>query len=75
MQIRAQPDHLGEPVELKGLRSLVIRDDRGNPLIVAQKLDEGVTVIYRHDEPGFIDVLKALGIGLNTRYTVGKIDG
>jgi hypothetical protein len=71
VQIRAQPDHLGEPVELIGLRSLVIRDDHGNPLIVAQKLEEGVTVIYRHDEPSFVGVLKALGIGLNTRYTTG----
>jgi len=72
MQIRAQPDRLGEPVELTGLRSLVIRDDHSNPLIVAQMLGEGVTVIYRHDEPGFVEVLKALGIGLNTQYKVGK---
>jgi hypothetical protein len=75
MRIRAQPDRLGEPIDLIGLRSLVIRDDRGNPLIVAQKLEEGVTVIYRHDEPGFAEVLSALGIGLNTRYIKGATNG
>ena len=72
MQIRAQPDHLGEPVTLPGLRSVVVMDDYGNPLMVVHTLETGVTVIYRHDEAGFANVLRALGIGLNTKYTVGK---
>ena len=75
MQVRAQPDRLGEPIDMKGLRSIVIRDDHGNPLIVAQTLSEGVVVIYTHKEPEFRQALQAMGIGLNTRYTVGKTNG
>jgi len=75
VQIRAQPDNLGEPVELKGLRSLVVMDDGGNPLLVAQVLDDGITVVYRHTEPAFAKALKALGIGLHTKYVEGSFRG
>jgi hypothetical protein len=72
VKVRAQPDHLGEPVDLDGMRSVVIQDSHGNPLIVAQEIEEGVTVIYTHKEPEFHRAVKALGIGLNTKYVEGK---
>jgi len=72
MQIRAQPDNLGEPLEVKGLRNIVIMDDYGNPLMVAQQIDTGVTAVYHHTDPGFAKVLQTFGIGLNTKYVSGK---
>lgn len=71
MQLRAQPDHLGEPVKLDELRSVVIMDDYGNPLFVAQQIKKDVVVLYKHTDPKFREAVKALGIGLHTEY-VGK---
>jgi hypothetical protein len=73
MQVRAQPDGLSEPVELKGLRNIVILDDYGQPLLVAQEISEGVNAVYRHTDPEFRKVLSAFGIGLNVRYVEGKV--
>ncbi len=69
MKVRMQTGGFEPPVQLDGVRSTVVSDDFGNPLIVAQMLGkEGVTVIYTHKDPEFRRVLKTLGIGLNAKY-------
>ena len=69
MKLRAQPDHLGEPVELGELRSLIMFDDFDNPVIVVQKLADGVISVSKATEPEFEKVVKGLGIGLHATYT------
>ena len=69
MKLRAQPDHLGEPIEHGELRSLVVFDDFDNPILVVQKLADGVVAVTKATEPEFGKVMSGLGIGLHARYT------
>jgi hypothetical protein len=73
MKVRVQTGGLAPPVELKGVRNVVIFDDCGNPLLVAQTLGKdsaGTTIVYSHKDPEFRRILKLLGIGLNTQYRI-----
>jgi len=72
LTVRGQPADLGEPVVTTGLSTVVILDANGNPLIAAQEMQAGATVVYTHRDPNFKAALKALGIGLNTRYAEVK---
>lgn len=68
--MRVQPAGLDELVQCEDARSVVVYDDFGNPLLVAQKLQKGQVVVYRPGDQDFNRVIAALGIGLNTTYKV-----
>jgi hypothetical protein len=55
------------PQEVESLRSVVLYDDFGTPILIAQKIEDGQIVVYRAGQSDFEKALKALGVGLNAR--------
>lgn len=71
MKVRTQGEGFHPAQEQDNLRSVVIYDDFGTPIIIVQKVEEGQIVCYRAGEDKFGEALKVLGIGLNA--TVSEV--
>lgn len=70
MQIRFQPDGLKSPRIIEDAQSVVIYDEHGNAMYIAQQIDKNTCVCEKAGQPGFEKLLKELGIGLSTKYVV-----
>lgn len=70
MRVRAAFNSLERPVEVDNLASVVVSDDFGAPILVVQRLANGLILSYKATDPKFEQVMTALGIGLNgeTKY-------
>jgi hypothetical protein len=53
--------------EVDDLRSIVVYDDFGEPILLMQKVEKGQILVYRAGQNDFEKALKTLGIGLNAR--------
>lgn len=73
MKIRIQRRGLHPTETIEEVQSAVITDNYGNPLYIAQQLEEGTIIAEKAGSIGFDKLLKALGIGLNTTYKVSKL--
>lgn len=71
MQVVLSSEDLYEqPVEVEGIRTLLVKDGQGNPIFLAmQQNDENIWAITP-DDPKFKDVIKELGI--TKRLTIKK---
>ena len=68
MHIRVQPTGLGSAQRVEDVRSVVIYDDFGNPILVAKKLETGQIISSGiHEGAEFKRLLDSLGIGLNAK--------
>lgn len=56
-----------EPVRLDA-RTVVLRDDYNQPILVAQALDNGHIFVAKAGSPDFFDALKSLGIEVKVDY-------
>jgi hypothetical protein len=51
----------GAPVEVEG-HTIIVRDDMGNPIMVAQEIADGMTTVTTCADPDFDKTLRVLGI-------------
>jgi hypothetical protein len=56
-----------EPVQLNA-RTVILRDEYGQPFLVAQTLDDGQVFVSRAGSPDFVDALKSLGVSAKVTY-------
>lgn len=70
MKIRIGRDGFKGPSLEEDVESLLVQDDYGNPIIVIQKIAPGQIVTVKANEPGFAEVLKDFGIGLQAQVKV-----
>lgn len=61
-----------EPVRMDA-RTIVIRDDHGQPVLVAQAMENGKIFTARAGSPDFKDALTSLGIEVEVKYREVKI--
>jgi hypothetical protein len=53
-------------------RSVVVKDDYDQPVLLVQALGKGQIIITRVTDPNFRKIMESLGIGLRTDYEVHK---
>lgn len=73
MRVRAGFNSLGAPQEIDNLASVVIYDDFGAPILVVQRLVNGVILSYKATDQKFEQIITALGIGLNQGVRYDKV--
>ena len=56
-----------DPVQLDA-RTVILRDEYGQPFLVAQTLDNGQIFVSRAGSPDFSDALKSLGVNVKVTY-------
>lgn len=56
-----------DPVQLEA-RTVILRDEYGQPFLVAQTMDNGQVFVARAGSPDFFDALKSLGINVKVAY-------
>lgn len=56
-----------DPVQLEA-RTVILRDEHGQPFLVAQTLDDGQIFVSRAGNPDFLDALKSLGVNVKVTY-------
>ena len=52
----------GGALELEDVSAAVIRDDHGNPLVIAYKIDDGAIIYTDASKPEFKEALESLGL-------------
>ena len=72
MRARIQPSGLDEVVLCEDARNIVVYDDFDNPILLVQKLKQGQIITYTPSSAGFDKAMRALGVGLNSTYKVGR---
>ena len=70
MKARLQPDQLAPAEVYDSLRAVVLYDDFDQPVLVAQKVERGQILVTRCTDAKFGEILKSLGIGLNSACKV-----
>ena len=68
MKVRVQGDEIfdGEA------RSVVVKDDYDQPVLLVQSMGRGQIIITKVTDPNFKKIMESLGIGLRTDYEVHK---
>jgi hypothetical protein len=56
-----------DPVQLEA-RTVILRDDYGQPFLVAQTLSDGKVFVSKAGSPDFPDALKSLGVDIKVTY-------
>lgn len=69
MKARLSTSDLSTPRLVEDLSSVVVYDDFNAPILLVQKMAQGVVLTYTPNDPQFAVAMKALGIGLNARYS------
>ena len=72
MVIRIQPTGLKNPQAIENVQSIVVYDEQGNPVYVAQQVTGDTIVQEKIGGPGFEKLLNSMGIGLNVSCKVVK---
>lgn len=68
--VLSSEDIYEQPVEVTDVRTILIKDEQGNPIFLAmQQNDENIWAVTS-DDPKFKDIIKELGI--TKRLTVKK---
>lgn len=71
MRVYLSSEHIEEPaVEVKDIRTLVVKDEHGNPIIIAIQQTQDHIWYVTPDDPKFPEVMKTLG--LDKRFTVQR---
>lgn len=73
MKIRIQPKGLKSPRVIEDVQSVVVYDENGNPMYIAQQIDQNTCVHEKAGQQDFERLLKNLGIGLSTKYV--RVEG
>ena len=73
VKIRIQKPGLVQSEIIEDLRNVVILDDFGNPLFIAQQHDANTIISAKASDRGFEKLLNTLGIGLNKTYKVTSL--
>jgi hypothetical protein len=63
---------LQEPVRLEA-RTVVLRDEFDQPILVAQAMGNGKIFVSRAGSPDFEDALKSLGLDVKVNYREVKV--
>ena len=63
---------LVEPLKVEA-RTVILRDDYGQPFLVVQTLDGGKVFVSRAGEPDFEDALKSLGVHIGVKYHTVRV--
>jgi hypothetical protein len=61
------------PIELKDVRTLLVRDEHGNPIILAVQQGQGHVLIATPQDSNFNDLIEQLGIGKRIVITQGSL--
>jgi hypothetical protein len=69
MRLRLQPDRLESAQEVDDLRTAVVYDDYGQPILVVQHLEPGRIIVTNCHEAAFLKVLDSLGLELSRATT------
>lgn len=75
MKVRLATPDLSTPRVIDDLGSIVVYDDFGAPILLVQKMVQGLVLTYTPNDPQFAVAMKTLGIGLNSRYTKVETNG
>ncbi len=74
MRVRAGFNSLEQPQIVDNLASVVVYDDFGAPILVVQRLVNGVILSYKATDQKFEQIITALGIGLNNGVRYDRIN-
>ena len=70
MKVRIGQSEFRAPYIEDDAESVLVFDDYGNPVIVIQKIASGQIAVVKATEPGFAEVLKDYGVGLQASVKV-----
>lgn len=72
MKLRMSYPDLSAPRIYDGIETVVVYDDFDAPILLVQKLAQGLVLTYTPRDAKFSEAMKALGIGLNARYNSSR---
>ena len=65
-------DRAKSVLDIEDVRSVVIKDEHGQPILLAQVLGPGQVMVTKASDPNFKKQVEAMGIGLRTDFEVIK---